>query len=44
MLAGSAGKSGGWRSQLTVEQNDVMDEWINTELKGMEDLEFKYGE
>ncbi|KAF6021207.1 SULT6B1 [Bugula neritina] len=38
------GKSGGWRSQLTVEQNEVMDEWINTELKGMEDLEFKYGE
>jgi len=38
------GKSGGWRSQLTVEQNDVMDEWINTELDGMDDLKLKYGD
>jgi len=44
MLAGFAGKSGGWKSQLTVEQNEVMDEWINTELDRMDDLEFKYGE
>ncbi|KAF6024647.1 SULT6B1 [Bugula neritina] len=39
-----SGKSGGWRSQLTVEQNDVMDEWINTELDGMDDLKLKYGD
>ncbi|KAF6021208.1 SULT6B1 [Bugula neritina] len=38
------GKSGGWKAELTVEQNEVMDEWINTELDGMEDLKLKYGE
>jgi len=39
-----AGKSGGWKAELTVEQNEVMNEWIKTELDGMEDLKLKYGE
>ena len=35
------GKSGGWRSEITVEQNDMLDQWIEAEMKGMEDLELQ---
>ena len=35
------GKSGGWRSDVTVEQNDMLDQWIQSEMRGMEDLKFQ---
>ena len=35
------GKSGGWRSEITVEQNYMLDQWIEAEIKGMEDLELQ---
>ena len=45
MAAGSicvTGKSGSWRSVLTVEQNEMVDKWIEEEMKGMDDLTIQY--
>ena len=36
------GKSGGWKSEMTVEQNELLDKWIHKEMKGMEDLDIIY--
>ncbi|XP_067949015.1 amine sulfotransferase-like [Watersipora subatra] len=35
------GKSGGWKSDVTVEQNEILDEWIKAESKGMEEIVFQ---
>lgn len=37
-----AGKSGGWRSKFTLEQNDMMDAWIAENMKDFPDLKFDY--
>ncbi|XP_067931344.1 amine sulfotransferase-like [Watersipora subatra] len=36
------GKVGSWKSELTVEQNEMMDEWIQREMEGLEDLPMCY--
>jgi len=36
------GKSGGWRSELTVEQNELMDEKIKSEFEDLGELNLQY--
>ncbi|XP_067929690.1 amine sulfotransferase-like [Watersipora subatra] len=36
------GKSGGWKSDLTVDQNEMMDEWIQQEMEGLEGVKIAY--
>ncbi|XP_067929955.1 amine sulfotransferase-like [Watersipora subatra] len=36
------GKTGGWKSDLTVEQNEMLDEWIQREMEGLEELPMHY--
>lgn len=39
-----AGKSGGWKSQFTADQNIATDKWINDGLQGLDEIKFDYGD
>lgn len=41
-LISNKGKKGGWKSVLTVAQNERFDQWIAEGMKGMDDLQIQY--
>ncbi|XP_067930386.1 sulfotransferase 1A1-like [Watersipora subatra] len=37
------GQSGAWKTELTVQQNDVIDDWIYQEMKDLKGLKLQFG-